>query len=250
MRRRLSQEEQQEYIKAEIKEYTEMKKQAFRDQKRKESIDKYMKNRRNSFSQNSNNNSQTQIDNNRQNQGEQEQLQSDQESRIIKKQEEIMNRYLHIQKLGWIKITCKNNKLVQVIFQDQNEQHDVIQPEGSLVNEVYSQLQKYFNKELKEFTIKPEQYDLQKATDFQKKVWLEICKIPYGKSVTYSEIAERINQPNAFRAVANACGQNNFLILFPCHRVLAQNKQLSGYLGGTYRKEKLLELEDIIYYKG
>ena len=81
------------------------------------------------------------------------------------------------------------------------------------------------------------------ATDFQKKVWEEIDKIPYGKTVTYKEIAKKIGRPNAFRAVANACGKNPLPITRPCH--ICSDGSIGGYsaFGGAKMKMKLLKEE-------
>ena len=83
------------------------------------------------------------------------------------------------------------------------------------------------------------------ATDFQKRVWEEIDKIPYGKTTTYKEIAKKIGKPNASRAVANACGKNPTPIKRPCHRVICANGSLGGYSapGGANEKKRLLDLE-------
>jgi O-6-methylguanine DNA methyltransferase len=83
------------------------------------------------------------------------------------------------------------------------------------------------------------------ATDFQKLVWAEIDKIPYGTTITYKEIAKKIGKPKAARAVANACGQNPDPIIRPCHRVICSDGKIGGYSapGGAEMKNKLLEDE-------
>jgi O-6-methylguanine DNA methyltransferase len=83
------------------------------------------------------------------------------------------------------------------------------------------------------------------ATDFQKRVWKEIDKIPYGKTVTYKEIAEKIGKPNASRAVANACARNPSPVIRPCHRVIRTDGSIGGYSasGGAKMKMKLLKKE-------
>ena len=80
------------------------------------------------------------------------------------------------------------------------------------------------------------------ASDFQKLVWAEIDKIPYGSTITYKEIAIKIGKPHAARAVANACGQNPEPIIRPCHRVICTNGDLGGYSGpgGSEAKKELL----------
>ncbi|AIT10329.1 cysteine methyltransferase [Candidatus Francisella endociliophora] len=102
-----------------------------------------------------------------------------------------------------------------------------------------SQLDKYFNKELKSFSI-PSKLT---GTDFQKQVWQELREIPYGKTISYLEEAKNMDKPTAFRAVANANGKNLFPIIIPCHRVIASNGKLGGYTGGLDKKKYLLNLE-------
>jgi AraC family transcriptional regulator, regulatory protein of adaptative response / methylated-DNA-[protein]-cysteine methyltransferase len=82
-----------------------------------------------------------------------------------------------------------------------------------------------------------------KATAFQKRVWQELQKIPYGETRSYSEVAKAIGQPSAVRAVATACASNSVGIVIPCHRVIGANGSLSGYRWGIERKKKLLERE-------
>lgn len=87
-------------------------------------------------------------------------------------------------------------------------------------------------------------FDL-RGTDFQKKVWRELLRIPTGKTRSYAEIASRIGHPNAYRAVANACGANPVAIAVPCHRVIASGGKIGGYGGGLDRKRKLLANEGV-----
>ena len=86
-----------------------------------------------------------------------------------------------------------------------------------------------------------------KGTDFQKKVWLEITKIPKGKTRTYKELAQKIGKPNAYRAVANACAKNPLLEIIPCHRVIRGDGKMGGYKGkkGIERKKRLLKSEGV-----
>ncbi len=82
-----------------------------------------------------------------------------------------------------------------------------------------------------------------RGTDFQKRVWRALRKIPAGRTASYSEIAERIGAPKAVRAVAGACAANALSIIIPCHRVVRSDGALSGYYWGVERKRKLLEIE-------
>jgi methylated-DNA-[protein]-cysteine S-methyltransferase len=101
------------------------------------------------------------------------------------------------------------------------------------------QLSAYFAGEL-------ETFDLPLApqgTPFQQKVWDELLNIPYGETISYGELAKRIGNPNASRAVGLANGSNPIPIIIPCHRVIGSNGKLTGYGGGLPIKEKLLALE-------
>ena len=81
------------------------------------------------------------------------------------------------------------------------------------------------------------------GTPFQRRVWEELTRIPYGETVSYGELAERIGRPSASRAVGLANGKNPVGIIVPCHRVVGSGGDLTGYGGGLDRKRRLLELE-------
>lgn len=84
------------------------------------------------------------------------------------------------------------------------------------------------------------------GTHFQKTVWSELQKIPYGTTLSYREIAQRIGMPKAVRAVANANGANLLSIFIPCHRVVGSDRSLTGYRGGLAAKQVLLQLEGAV----
>lgn len=81
------------------------------------------------------------------------------------------------------------------------------------------------------------------GTEFQTRVWEELCRIPCGSTISYAELARRIGDPRAVRAVARANALNPIAILIPCHRVIGSDGTLTGYAGGLERKARLLELE-------
>jgi len=89
----------------------------------------------------------------------------------------------------------------------------------------------------------------EKPTEFQKKVWNAIDKIPSGHTITYKQLAEFIGNPNAYRAVANACAKNPKPIKTPCHRVISSDGSIGGYSGkgGIRKKKALLKKEGIIF---
>lgn len=96
------------------------------------------------------------------------------------------------------------------------------------------------------FTGKRRDFDFPLApqgTAFQKRVWAELVKIPFGETITYGELARRVGNPSASRAVGAANGQNPIAVIVPCHRVIGSNGKLTGYGGGLPLKEKLLAWE-------
>ena len=101
------------------------------------------------------------------------------------------------------------------------------------------QLIQYFNGERKVFELPLNQ----PGTKFQQEVWSDLLTIPYGKTISYLDLAKMIGDIKATRAVANANGKNNIAIIVPCHRVIGSNRELVGYGGGLWRKKWLLELE-------
>ncbi|MBZ5605345.1 MAG: methylated-DNA--[protein]-cysteine S-methyltransferase [Acidobacteriia bacterium] len=101
------------------------------------------------------------------------------------------------------------------------------------------QLKEYFSGKRAEFELPlaPE------GTAFQRSVWGQLCEIPYGQTISYGELAKRVGNPKASRAVGAANGQNPIPIVIPCHRVIGSNGKLTGFGGGLPTKEKLLALE-------
>ncbi|CDR35219.1 methylated-DNA--[protein]-cysteine S-methyltransferase [Criblamydia sequanensis] len=107
------------------------------------------------------------------------------------------------------------------------------------IDSIEKELSLYFQGRLKDFKTPL----CPSGTDFQKMVWKELSKIPYGTTLSYAELAVSLNKPNAFRACANANGVNQIAIVIPCHRVIQSNGGLGGYSSGISKKKWLLELE-------
>ncbi|MCF6462525.1 methylated-DNA--[protein]-cysteine S-methyltransferase [Clostridium sp. Cult1] len=103
----------------------------------------------------------------------------------------------------------------------------------------HMQIIEYLEGKLKKFSLP---LDL-RGTDFQKKVWIELLKIPYGETISYKEMAINIGTPKGYRAVGGALNKNPVLIVVPCHRVIGSNGNLVGFGGGLKLKERLLALE-------
>lgn len=112
--------------------------------------------------------------------------------------------------------------------------------------ETVQQLAAYFDGKLTEFSLPL----AIRGTDFQKRVWDELREIPYGATISYGELAQRIGNPNASRAVGLANGHNPISIIVPCHRVIGANGKLTGYGGGLQRKAALLSFEASVLVSG
>ena len=115
--------------------------------------------------------------------------------------------------------------------------------EDDIIRQTKIQLQEYFNMTRKVFEIPL----LLVGSTFQKSVWNELLKIPYGTTASYLELSKNIGNEKAVRAVANANGANAIGIIVPCHRIIGSNGKLTGYAGGLDKKKKLLELENNLF---
>ena len=113
------------------------------------------------------------------------------------------------------------------------------QADSSAFVEAVEQLQSYFAGERTNFDVPL----LLEGTDFQKKVWTTLQKIPYGETISYKDLAEAVGNPKAVRAVGAANGANPIPIIIPCHRVIGNDGSLTGFGGGLPLKKQLLELE-------
>ncbi|MBC7950158.1 MAG: methylated-DNA--[protein]-cysteine S-methyltransferase [Chitinophagaceae bacterium] len=142
--------------------------------------------------------------------------------------------------VGLLKISGTEHFISDVSFHDNteravgNKKH--LPP---MLIQCIEQLIQYFQGERRIFELPISQ----EGTAFQQQVWNELAVIPYGRTISYLELAIKTGDPKATRAVANANGKNNVAIIIPCHRVIGSNKALVGYGGGLWRKKWLLELE-------
>ena len=114
-----------------------------------------------------------------------------------------------------------------------------VSPKDPKVKNIFTQLKEYFNRQRKEFNLPLDII----GTDFQKRVWKELLKISYGKTISYNELAIRLGDKKSVRAAGAANGANPLPIVIPCHRVIGSDGNLVGYGGGLDVKKKLLELE-------
>ncbi len=141
--------------------------------------------------------------------------------------------------LGNIKITCDEGHLLGIEFT--NAKPNTLN--HPMLKKTAKQLKEYFAGKRNRFDI-PVKF--QNATPFQRRVWQELAKIPHGQTISYKELAKRINRPKACRAVGNANGRNPIPIIIPCHRAIASNDKLGGFSSGLWRKKKLLQLEGVV----
>ena len=116
---------------------------------------------------------------------------------------------------------------------------DFVDESSVIIETTQQQLDEYFRRERRVFDLPM----LFVGTAFQKRVWTELLRVPYGATVSYGEMARNIGMPKAVRAVANANGANPISIIAPCHRVIGSDGSLTGYGGGLETKRFLLELE-------
>lgn len=138
--------------------------------------------------------------------------------------------------IGFIEVTASDKGVRSLNFLDFKVRVPRVPHE---LKDAVDQLHEYFIGERKEFTV---DLDLE-GSAFQLKVWSELIKIPYGKTISYHDLAKRIGNPAAFRAVGGANATNPVSVIIPCHRVLGANGRLVGYAGGLKRKKWLLEHE-------
>lgn len=139
--------------------------------------------------------------------------------------------------LGTLKIISQDDAIIQIMFVDENK--SVIASSNKLLQECVTQLDEYFNKNRKSFDIA---FKLN-GTVFQQQVWNEVAKIPYGETTSYLDIARKIGNVMAVRAVGKANGANPLPIIIPCHRIVGISGKLVGYAGGLWRKKWLLKHE-------
>lgn len=112
-----------------------------------------------------------------------------------------------------------------------------------VIDHAIAQLEEYFSQQREVFEVPL----LLAGTDFQKAVWGQLQQIPFGQTASYLQLAERMNNPKAVRAVASANGANALSIFVPCHRIVGSNGELVGYAGGLETKRKLLGLEGDLF---
>ncbi len=147
--------------------------------------------------------------------------------------------------IGELLLVEEYGKLEQLVF-PRHHQNREIDPQWvqnkDPFEDVIKQLESYFVGNLKEFSLNINPI----GTEFQKQVWHHLLKIPYGTTTYYGELAKKIGNPKASRAIGMANAKNPIPVIVPCHRVIGKNGALTGFVGGLDTKEKLLKLEGAI----
>lgn len=144
--------------------------------------------------------------------------------------------------IGILEIITSDNAVISAMFVDEMKEET---EESQILKEAIKQFDEYFKGTRKDFDIICEI----QGTEFRKTVWAALMEIPYGVTMSYKELAIKIGNEKATRAVGNANSKNIISIIIPCHRVIGSDKSLTGYAGGLNRKKWLLEHEKEILRK-
>ena len=156
--------------------------------------------------------------------------------KINRSQMESLKTIYYDSPLGLIEIQATEKGVRSVNFADEKIFTEV---KNDINTVVLQQLKEYFNKKRTDFDV-PLDFD---GTDFQKRVWAELVKVPFGKTKSYMDISRALGDVKAIRAVGMANGSNKIAIIVPCHRIIGSDGSLTGYAGGLHRKKWLLEFE-------
>ena len=141
--------------------------------------------------------------------------------------------------IGMLEIKADRNAIFSILFfEEQSVKKD--EQTNNVIDLCKAQLLEYFNKERTSFNL-PLQLN---GTDFQNKVWMTLQHIPFGKTISYLQLAINLGDEKCIRAAGMANGKNPFAIVIPCHRVIGKDGSLTGYAGGLWRKQWLLEHEN------
>lgn len=152
------------------------------------------------------------------------------------------NSYSFQSPIGFLTICEQDNQLTRLYLDNQDRgisQSRNFEYHSDFLHEVYHQLNEYFAGKRKIFDLPVDS----KGTAFQKAVWRELQKIPYGETRSYEDIAVAIGNKKAVRAIGQANGRNPIMIVVPCHRVIRKNRDISGFACGVEAKRYLLNLE-------
>lgn len=140
--------------------------------------------------------------------------------------------------VGIAKIIAEDDFITSITVFD-NDEIGVEEPKSAVLKTAIDQLDEYFAGKRKKFDLPIKQ----SGTDFQQQVWQQLLNIDYGTTISYAQLSNQMKSPLAIRAIAAANGKNSLWIVVPCHRVIGSDGSLTGYAGGLWRKQWLLEHE-------
>lgn len=156
-----------------------------------------------------------------------------------------------IKGLGPIQVVVDEKSIYALCFEGEldsvlkrlNKTYKVIHTDGEnkISCECFKQIKKYLSKKIRSFNLPLKLV----GTEFQKKIWQQLLKIPYGQISTYKQIGHALKMKNGFQSVGQANKSNPICIIIPCHRIISSSGQLSGYVGGNQIKKSLLQLESL-----
>ncbi len=154
-----------------------------------------------------------------------------------------MNQFTYYQSpYGQMTLQANEDGLLGAWFEIQTTQPQelgIYSDNHPILSEAVCQLEEYFSGKRTQFELPL----AAKGTAFQQAVWQALCRIPFGETWSYQQLADEIGNPKAVRAVGLANGKNPISVIVPCHRVIGKNGRLTGYAGGVETKQRLLELE-------
>jgi methylated-DNA-[protein]-cysteine S-methyltransferase len=155
---------------------------------------------------------------------------------------ETLIQHIYHSPIGKIKITSDENCINELVFVDEDALIDTLSYEENvpaIIHNCVDELIEYFAGKRKEFTVPINQ----EGTDFQQRVWKELYELPFGKTMSYADLAKKLGDPKVIRAAASANGKNKIAIIVPCHRIIGTDQSLVGYAWGKARKRWLLQHE-------
>jgi methylated-DNA-[protein]-cysteine S-methyltransferase len=155
---------------------------------------------------------------------------------------ETLVQHIYHSPIGKIKITADDHCITKLVFIEPETINEMIDFEEDLpevIHRCVDELIEYFAGKRRAFSVPINQ----EGTDFQQRVWKELYEIPYGKTISYADLAKKLGDPKCIRAAANANGKNKIAIIVPCHRIIGTDQSLVGYAWGKARKRWLLQHE-------
>lgn len=154
----------------------------------------------------------------------------------------VQTAHIYHSPIGQMKIVASDYCIEELVFIAPSKdagyfENDTDQP--AVIHQCVDELIEYFAGKRRHFTVPINQ----EGTEFQQKVWKELYELPFGKTLSYGELAKKLGDPNLVRAAASANGKNKIAIIVPCHRIIGADQSLVGYAWGKARKKWLLQHE-------